>query len=205
MGEQTVGEMMGRRIRVHDAALTDVQVAHGPVRIPCPHMSCTSSEPLVYKVLKISGNSFASAGSSAGDNRTLMEVLVVALQAPALASYRWRIFFRPQALARHAQATSLAAQRIANHMARLFLVKIGVIGKGMCHARVGGHRRKQVGNPMVINPRRVVASSLVEELVVGGGFPFVARPSGTAMHRAACRRERRPRRVGRSLEGVTQA
>ena len=105
MGEQTVGEIVGQRIRVHDAALTDVQVVHGPVRNPGPHMSYKSSEPLVNKVLNISGFFFASASTSAGDNRTLLEVLVVAWHAQALALRTQGFSIAKQAHAKHLRAT----------------------------------------------------------------------------------------------------
>ena len=129
MGEQTAGGMTGQRIRVHDAALTDVQVAHGPVRSPCPHMSCTSSEPLVYKVRCFPGKNLASTDSNAGDNRTLMEALVVALQAQAPATHSQSNSFNTQAHAKLWTTTVLADERIMRHRAELCLVNLVSRGK----------------------------------------------------------------------------
>ena len=204
MGEQTAGGMTGQRIRVHDAALTDVQMAHGSVRSPCPHMSCTSSEPLVYKVRRFPGEICASTGSNAGDNRTLMEALVVALQAQALATHSQSNSFNTQAHAKLWTTTVLAAERIMRHRAELCLVRFGVKGKSVCHASVGRHRRGRIIFPRVLGSRSVAGSGFVEDLVVDGGGPIVVRPFSDAEHQADRRREGRPSRVDRKLEGVTQ-
>ena len=101
---------MGKRIHVHDAALSGALVVHGSVRSPSPHQVDINGVPLGRAVRRgtdtansgrVPRNIFASAGSFAGDNSSLVEALVDALQAQALAFHLRRNYFDKQTFATH--------------------------------------------------------------------------------------------------------
>ena len=101
---------MGKRIHVHDAALGGALVVHGSVRTPSPHQFDINEVPLGKAVRRgtdasnsgrVPRDNSASAGSIAGNNRTLVEALVDTLQAQALAFHLRRTCFDEQTFATH--------------------------------------------------------------------------------------------------------
>ena len=101
---------MGKRIRVHDAALGGALVVHGSVRTPSPHQFDINEVPLGMAVRRgtnasksgrVPRGNFASGGSTAGDTIALVDAQVDALPAQALAFHLRHKNFCEHALATH--------------------------------------------------------------------------------------------------------
>ena len=109
-GKQTNRRRVGKRIRVHDAALGGALVVHGSVRTPSPHQFDINEVPLGRAVRRgtdasnsgrVPRGNFASGSNIASDNNTLVEAQVDALPTQALALHPRRNYFCKRALATH--------------------------------------------------------------------------------------------------------